>query len=250
MNLISNTTQSFNRVALADLDKVKLMNRTDHKFCMHISQLPSLMEALQNEYSVLEINGQTIFHYDNTYFDTPDNKMFMSHHNGKSNRYKIRIRNYVESDISFLEIKLKNNKGRTIKKRMVRKDFDSDFSPAELSFIGMVSPFTGDQLIPKIKNKFHRITLVNRNFTERVTFDFKPVFQNELKQISIKNIVIIEVKQDKASDVALITKILRERKIQNEGFSKYCIGRSLLDETIKKNNFKPILLKIRKEYFN
>ena len=96
MKLIKDILLPFNKVTLADLDKVKLMNRTDQKFCMHIDQLPSVLEALQSHYSVLEINGETIFNYDNTYFDTPDNQMFLSHQNGKRNRYKIRVRNYVE----------------------------------------------------------------------------------------------------------------------------------------------------------
>jgi hypothetical protein len=250
MQLIRHTIQSFNKVSLADLDKVKLMNRTDQKFCIHLSQMPAVLKALETEYSILEIDGESIFNYDNIYFDTPDNLLYLHHHNGKLNRFKIRIRSYVQSDLNFLEIKLKNNKGRTIKKRMIRKDFDSEFTTDELNFIGSTTPFSGELLVPKIKSYFQRITLVNLGFTERVTLDFKPGFLNGQNQITMNNLVIIEVKQDKASDIAAIIKILRKHKIINQGISKYCIGRSLIDENIKKNNFKPILLKIRKEYFN
>jgi hypothetical protein len=250
MDIIRNCLLPFQRVSLADLDKVKLMNRTDLKFCLHIEKLPAVLEAIRSEYLLLEINGETIFNYDNTYFDTSDNQMFICHHNGKSNRFKIRMRKYVESKINFLEIKLKNNKGRTIKERVVKQEFKPEFNDIELIFLDKVSPFAGLQLEPKIKNHFSRFTMVNKLYTERVTVDMAPSFKNPDNEITLNNLVIIEIKQSKSSDPAIITKVLREMKIKNQGFSKYCVGRSLLEENMKKNNFKPLLLKIRKEYLN
>lgn len=250
MDLIRNFLLPFNKVALSEMDNVKLMNRTDQKFCMHISQLPAVLEAIRTDYSLLEIQGKTIFKYDNLYFDTPDNQMYLNHHNGKLNRFKIRVRNYNQSNENFLEVKFKNNKGRTIKKRIERDDFKSEFSPSELNFIGHSSPFSGTQLESKIRSSFNRITLINNHFTERVTLDISPGFQNQEKEITLSNLVVVEVKQDKASNSALITRILRAHKITNQGFSKYCIGRSLLEDKIKKNSFKPLLMKIRKEYYN
>jgi hypothetical protein len=250
MDIIRNCLLPFQRVSLADLDKVKLMNRTDLKFCLHIEKLPAVLDAIQSEYLLLEINGETIFNYDNTYFDTTDNQMFICHQNGKSNRFKIRMRKYVESDLNFLEIKLKNNKGRTIKERVVKQEFVPEFTDGELTFMDKVSPFDGLQLEPKIKNHFSRFTLVNNQFTERVTVDMAPSFQNPDNKITLNNLVIIEIKQSKSSDPAMITRVLQAMKIRKQGFSKYCIGRSLLEENIKKNNFKPLLLKIRKHYLN
>lgn len=250
MNLINNTIQSFSRVSLADLDQVKLMNRTENKFCLQRRLLPVILEALKNDYSILEIDGETIFPYDNTYFDTLDDQMYLNHQNGKMNRYKIRVRQYVQSNDNFLEIKFKSNKGRTIKERIESKVFKDDFTPTELDFIGQSSSYSGLQLEPKINSYFNRFTLVNKQFTERITIDTFPGFKNQENEIILENLVIIEVKQKKANKPALITQVLRTNKVRQQGFSKYCIGRSLLEEKIKKNNFKPLLMKIRKEYFN
>jgi hypothetical protein len=250
MDLIRNCLLPFKKVTLADLDKVKLMNRTDLKFCLHITQLPAILKAIQDDYSILEIKGETIFKYDNTYFDTPDNKMFLCHHNGRTNRFKIRVRNYVESNLNFLEIKLKNNKGRTIKDRVVRQEFKPVFTNTEMNFLEQVTPFTGLQLEAKIGSFFNRFTMVDNDFTERVTVDICPGFRNSEKEIILDKLVVIEIKQNKSNNPALITKVLQEQKIRKQGFSKYCIGRSLLEENIKKNNFKPLLLKIRKYYLN
>ncbi|MFY9151640.1 MAG: polyphosphate polymerase domain-containing protein [Prolixibacteraceae bacterium] len=248
MNTIKPTLQSFNKLSLSDLDQVKLMNRTDHKFCLHRSVLPSILEDLRSEYSILEINGETVFEYLNTYFDTFDNQMFLNHQNGKGFRFKIRIRQYVQTKDYFLEIKNKTNKGRTIKKRIVRNDFQENFLPNELNFLQETSPYQGAQLYPKIFSKFNRITMVNKEFTERVTIDISPNFRNHENEVTLDNLVIIEVKQSKANKPARIIQVLRENKIKKQGFSKYCIGRSILEENIKKNNFKPTLLKIKKEY--
>jgi len=250
MSLIKNTLQSFNKITLSDLDKVKLMNRTDKKFCLHRRLLPGILEALKNDYSILEIKGETIFHYDNTYFDTEDDQMYINHQNGKRNRYKIRVRQYVQTDDNFLEIKFKNNKGRTLKERIKRQDFRSAFNETDLDFIKKSLPYPALKLQPKIRSNFHRITLADNNFTERVTIDTFPGFKNEENEVILENLVIIEVKQSKSNDPAKIIRVLQEHKIRNKGFSKYCIGRSLLEEKLKKNNFKPTLLRIRKEYSN
>lgn len=250
MKRIEDILRTFEKVSLSDLDKVKLMNRTDLKFCMHIRQLPLVLEALKAHYSVLEMNGETIFSYDNTYFDTIDNRMFLSHHNGKKNRFKVRVRNYVESNLNFLEIKFKTNKGRTIKERVVKKEFVPEFTLNEEIFLENTCPFAGNQLEPKINSFFKRFTMVNKGFTERVTIDVFPGFKNPEKEITLKNLVIIEIKQSKSGDPALITRVLQDMKINRHGFSKYCIGRSLLEDKLKQNNFKPLIIRLKKYYFN
>lgn len=249
MNQVKNIIAQFNKVSLADLDKVKLMNRIDLKYCFHINQACSIFESIKKHYSALEIDGESLFGYYNTYFDTPDNQMYLHHHNGKRNRHKIRIRRYEQTGSSFLEIKFKNNKGRTIKDRIVREDSDYPFNKSELEFIKASTPFSGEILCPKIINTFNRITLVNNNFTERATFDFAPGFMNQDKTVILHNLVIVEIKQDKAVGSALLEQTLRKLKVTNNGFSKYCIGRCLLED-IKKNNFKPLLIRINKEYSN
>lgn len=249
MDTIKTIISQFKKVSLSDLDKVELMNRVDLKFCFHISHAHKVFELIQDNYSALEIDGETIFPYYNTYFDTVDNQMYLNHHNGKLNRYKIRVRQYNQTNVSFLEIKFKNNKGRTIKKRVVRNEFHAPFNHAEREFIQRITPYSGEQLRPIIANSFHRITLVNNSFTERVTIDFAPGFKNENSEVTLQNLVIVEIKQDRASSANLLTKILRELRLTDKGFSKYCIGRSLIED-IKKNKFKPVLNKIEKEYSN
>ena len=80
--------------------------------------MEKLLEKMQAFYKVLEVNGERIQTYRSLYFDTEDRKFYIDHHNSRVNRNKIRFREYVSSGLTFLEVKLKNNKGKTIKKRI------------------------------------------------------------------------------------------------------------------------------------
>ncbi|NJN28808.1 MAG: VTC domain-containing protein [Cyclobacteriaceae bacterium] len=97
------------------------MNRTDYKFWFPTNLVPSILSCIKDDYYILTINNQAILPYETTYYDTLKNDMYVAHHNGKLNRYKIRRRSYMVNDVSFLEVKFKNNKGRTIKNRIRTK---------------------------------------------------------------------------------------------------------------------------------
>jgi hypothetical protein len=249
MDQIKQTLKSFEPIQLADLDGVKLMNRVDVKFCLHISKLNDVLFKISNDYRILEIENEVVFNYDNIYFDTADDLMYLSHQNGKRNRYKVRLRNYVQSDINFLEIKFKNNKGRTIKERVKRESFSPVFNTDEHEFIGQSTIYSGHLLVPKVYSNFNRFTLVDKALTERITVDLFPNFRKGDKEICMNNLAIIEVKQNKSSLPALMVKALREKKIESRGFSKYCVGRALLEDQLKRNKFKPLLLKLKKENY-
>src|SRR5690606_26924106 len=76
-----------------------------YKIHMPASLLPNVFEAMDDQYSVLEINGIRCFHYETTYFDTDDHRFYHMHRTGRLNRFKVRVRRYVDSDVQFLEVK-------------------------------------------------------------------------------------------------------------------------------------------------
>ena len=76
---------------------------------------------LSNHYQVLEINNMRILPYSTTYLDTSDYLFYYQHVRGEFERYKLRYRKYEATNESFLEIKKKTNKGRTIKWRIENK---------------------------------------------------------------------------------------------------------------------------------
>lgn len=238
-------TDFFAPIKLEEMDKVKLMNRTDTKYWFHANHLYQLLEAVQENYFILTMNNKVALPYSTIYYDTNTNGMFTSHHNGKLNRYKIRRRSYVNSGISFLEVKFKNNKGRTIKKR-IPTEFNNNFNETESIFLQGNTPFSVDDLSPSLINNFLRITLVNKNFKERCTIDFNLGYKTANKQIELNYLVIVEIKADGSPSASPLARALRNQRIKNSGFSKYCIGRTVTDSTIKRNNFKHKIRMIEK----
>jgi len=240
-------TKSFSSISLDQMDKVKLMNRTDRKFWFNADILKYILKEVQNDYYILEISGETAMPYSTIYFDTPENSMFTAHHNGKLNRYKIRKRNYVISDIGFLEIKFKNNKGRTIKRRIPTNNFKSEFSEQEKRFIKQSTPFIADCLDLSLHNKFTRFTLVNKNFKERCTIDLDLEFNFKNKYLMLNDLAVVEIKADGRSKNSALSNAMRDSRLKASGFSKYCIGKSIVDNDVKRNAFKAKLRYIEKE---
>lgn len=247
MKAITAVVKEFAPITLAEMDSVKLMNRIDTKYVVAARRLPEILKEVQDKYRILEIDKQRELEYRTTYYDTPEYDMYTAHQNGKLNRFKIRTREYVVSKIHFLEVKFKNNKGRTLKERVKRVDGDLEFHENETDFLSDSAPFTVDDLTPKLWNRFTRLTLVHRTAQERLTIDFDLSFKNEDEaSVEVPQLSIIEVKQDKYTADSDIIMVLRKHHINEMRVSKYCIGTAMLNPWIKRNRFKEKLLAIDK----
>ncbi|MBQ8157677.1 MAG: polyphosphate polymerase domain-containing protein [Prevotella sp.] len=238
---LENIIQSFSPITLAEMSSVKLMNRTDTKFVTTLPQLMALLEMAQDDYFAQEIDGQRNMLYDTTYFDTRTFEMYQEHQTGHTNRQKIRFRTYVSSNLQFMEIKTKNNHGRTKKKRIEVADMDLH-DESKRQFIGQHLHFDVDDLIPHMHNYFHRITLVNRAKTERLTIDTSLEFNNiqTHEHREMGDLVIIELKRD-GLIFSPVLEMLRKLHIHPHGFSKYCMGAAMTNEHLLINRFKPKL---------
>ncbi len=238
------TLQSYIPVSLEQMKAVRLMNRIDTKYVTTLPKLIRLLELARDKYWVQEIDGKRNMPYYTLYFDTERYDMYMEHLRGRKTRQKIRIRAYEHSGVSFLEVKNKNNKGRTAKKRVEcaahEKDMHFDFIASHLNY-------APDRLMNRIENRFSRITLVNRNMTERLTIDTGLRFHNFTTNTmcALDGLVIIELKRDGLTHSPIL-ELLRELRIKPSGFSKYCMGMALTDEGLRKNRFKPRLRMVNK----
>lgn len=232
--------QHYTPITLAEMDAVKLMDRTDTKFVFAAAQLPTILEQLKEEFRVLEVEGNRQSRYETLYFDTPDFQFYHRHQTKKLNRYKVRARKYVESDIQFLEIKFKNSKGRTIKERIKTTEINQFFEAhqKEAEFIENKTGVTSERIQPVVWVNYNRITLVNNNHSERLTIDVGLQMHWENKAVDYSFLVIAELKQGKAMR-STFSHIMKALHIREGGFSKYCIGVASLYPELKQNNFKP-----------
>lgn len=239
-------------ITLEQMSEIRLMNRTDTKFVTTKERLVQLLQLCQGHYYAQFHSGSKIASYQTTYWDTDNHHFYLEHHNGRAPRQKVRVRTYMDSLDTFLEIKTKNNHGRTKKKRISVPSQDlhsagNDGAVTPDEFLRSLVPFGLEEIHPTVQNQFHRITLVNYGKTERLTIDFDIQFHNydTGNEDNVGNLVIVELKRD-GNVFSPILALLKQLRIKPHGFSKYCIGSVMTNPGLKQNRFKQKLVSLRK----
>jgi len=190
----------FDLISLVEMDGVALLNRLDTKYVMTTEQLWEALANLQQDYWLLEVDGQRINRYRTLYFDTPGFDLYHAHVNKRPERYKVRSREYADSHLAFLEVKHRTRKDRTIKDRIRTVEQVIAMTPEMTLWLGAVSPVDGSTLEPKLWNSFLRMTLVNKQWCERVTLDLRLAFAIDTRRLQLDSIAIAEVKMDGTMD--------------------------------------------------
>lgn len=233
-----NVLNAFSSTSLEELNEMTLDNRVDSKFVLPKTRLGDILKHLSNNYSILTVDNENIFTYENTYFDTSDRFFYQSHHNGKLNRQKLRIRRYKESNLCVLETKLKTNKSKTIKQRIpIKENNQKDI----ISFLNEQIHSTADSLSPKLFNNYHRMTFTHLQKKEKITIDFNLSFENpdNSLQYHIDDYFVVEVKTKEKVHRSEFSLYCKKNGIRENRFSKYCMGTCLTNNNeVKKNNFK------------
>lgn len=234
----------FEAIDLKELDQVKLMNRKDIKFTFPVDQLPDLLQDMPAHYRCLEVKEQRISKYKTLYLDTGNLALYRQHHNGHLNRVKVRYRIYSDSNLCFLEVKKKNNKGRTIKERIKTETILSSFNVPQLEFLSKELDFDPCLLQPSVWVDYRRITFVDKALSERLTIDLDLKFKKDEKEFYLPNLVIAELKQDRKKASAFLN-LIRKYHIRENSISKYCLAIATTQSHVKQNNFKEKLLSLK-----
>ncbi|CAG4992752.1 hypothetical protein DYBT9275_01028 [Dyadobacter sp. CECT 9275] len=236
---IAEQVSDFDPITLAEMDSVKLMDRTDLKFMIPVSRLSYILSLVQSHYRVLEMESKRIFTYETLYYDTRELTLYHQHQAGRLNRYKIRHRNYVDTKGSYFEIKLKNNKGRTIKTRIKREMGGcGGLDEHSGSFLRGTTNLNPDRLKPTLWVHYGRITLVSIYTTERITIDLDLTFSSDGRSREFGYVAIVEVKHEKENSASFFLEMMRRQRFREGGISKYCFGMISIFSGVKHNRFK------------
>ncbi|MBK8049914.1 MAG: polyphosphate polymerase domain-containing protein [Anaerolineales bacterium] len=238
-------------ITLPELAPIALLDRMDTKF---IAAEDALCEALADtiqEYRVLEINGVRPGRYHTVYFDTERFDMYHAHHNGERMRYKLRCREYLDSKMTFLEVKQKNNKERTTKFRIRIEDPITDTSGVDRSWLPPDFPYDLNSVKPAVWNRFRRITLASLDRRERITIDVDIHFGCGNQTVHYPGLAVVEVKQTKFSLFqSPLAFALHRRHINPTGISKFVVAAANFHPGFKANEFKPLLLRLQRHFPN
>lgn len=233
----------FDPITLAEMDGVKLLSRTDTKYVFREVDLPNYLEVLMPEYRLLEVDGARGVGYRSLYFDTPDLKCFIDHHNGRVFRSKTRFREYLGSGLCFLEVKRKTGRGATDKVRRKEPMIPDALTTDQQAFVTRASG-CADPMRPVLWNHFTRLTLVHRTRPERLTIDRGLHFSTPDGSAALDGICVAELKESRADRDSPFAALMRASGNRPSSMSKYCVGMLLLGLAPKRNAFKPVLLRL------
>ena len=242
---ITRILNTFESITLGEMDSLRLLKRTDTKYIFHQSMLPEVLQGLAQDYAVLSVDGIRLQPYATRYFDTPDFKLYRQHHNGQRDRYKLRVRSYVQTGLDVLEVKRKDNQDRTRKSLLPGVSLPLENSPEISSFLAGSFPMNEEMLVPKLTNGFYRIALASRSQRERLSLDLAIHFNTPGNQFSLPGVLVAEVKQPRFSSRSVFVQKMRQMGCRPICFSKYCVGAALAYSHLNRNAFKPLLLSLQ-----
>lgn len=242
---------AFDAITLETLNaKARMLIRLDQKYIIDAANLQIALEAFRTRFDILEIGGRRSFTYATQYYDDHYQRAYYDHLQGRRKRSKVRVRHYLDADLSFLEVKLKDKRDVTIKRRMYLKKPIGDLDAACADFVDRShtdlygEPFSR-HLHPVLGMRYNRITLVAKDGAERLTIDTAMEFRARGRRRRIAaDLFIIETKSVRGNGIA--DAILRELHIRpTKRCSKYCIGMAALGKVKRANRFLPALRRLR-----
>lgn len=243
---LENAIAAFAPISLREMDAVSLLNRVDTKFVFSTAQLADVLYALLGEYRVLAINGKRMHNYRTMYYDTPAFDLYHRHVTQQADIVKVRSREYLDTHLSYLEVKHKDHKKRTDKRRTPITGCAGALTPGMQQYLRGAAGCDCQCLEPKLCNAFTRITLVSKTRAERLTIDIDLSFSHDQRALNLPGVVIAEVKQDHYNNNSAFLREMHRLGIRQTGFSKYCFGVAQLYDGVKKNAIKPKVLMVEK----
>ena len=250
-DFVRNFTNRFEPISLDQLNAgAAMLERLDNKYIVSRGVLQDAIAPLSAKFDVLDINGVRCFAYDTCYFDDPDLRSYYDHHQGRRQRVKVRVRSYRDAGLSFVEVKLKDKRDATIKRRLAYQGDlfatlnDSALAHVDGSYRGLYGKAFEANLQPVIEMSYRRMTLVAKVGGERMTIDSDIVFRADDQQREVSSeLFVIETKSARGNGIAdKVLRLLHEHPVP--GCSKYCIGMAALEKVNLVNRFLPAMRRL------
>lgn len=244
--------QPFEPINLETLNnKAAMLERLDHKYVLDAAVLMEAAPAFSDTFDMLEIDGLRSFRYETWYFDDTGRRSYLDHHQGRRRRMKVRVRRYVEADLCFVEVKLKDKRGITVKKRMpyAAEKYgcldESAIAHIRDSYLNLYGEEIEPEFHPVLEVCYERLTLVAKCGGERMTIDSRLSFRTEDDERYVDDdLFILETKSPNGNGIA--DKVLRQfNQHPVKHCSKYCLGSVVTGSMQKYNKFRPALKRLR-----
>lgn len=219
-----------------------LQTRTDRKYLIAKDLAAVALDSFHAAVRVLDMQGKRSFGYDSVYFDTPQLESYLLAAHGRRRRYKIRTRTYVDSSLSFLEVKTEGARSATVKERIPYRLEDSHrITPEGLAYVNetlqtAVGFTPSESLSPVLETSYDRFTLYLPASNSRATIDLGVTWrQPRGRAIGLHSTVILETKS--GSTASALDRHLWSHGIRPSRISKFATGMAALNPELPANRW-------------
>jgi hypothetical protein len=231
---------SFDLASSALAESRGLQHRVDRKYLIAAPSLERVLRLLQPEHLLLLASEAAWARYESVYFDSVELDFYHAHRRGRMPRHKVRIRHHLDRQLTFLEIKRKETRGRTTKFRLPLPFGQNEIEPQDRGFVEQHAACEAARLVPILTISFFRLTVLGRSVNERLTLDKDLVVVGGGRRIQVPPAVIVEVKQSQFDNRTPALRALKAVHARQTAVSKYCLG-ALLSAQASGPVFRPIL---------
>lgn len=227
-------------IALVELEEeAAFLIRRDRKYLVPDSAVTALLARLGVGTRVLEVDGRRSFGYRTPYFDDATLASYLGAARRRPKRFKVRTRLYIDSALCQFEVKIRDGRGCTVKRRaahdVIMIDQLTDAERAWLHTFPQVAPYASC-LRHCMTTEYRRITFMLPDGAGRVTVDRHLAFAlPDGKQLAVPSYAIIETKGPGRATV--FDRVLWRSGYRPVPFSKFAVGISLLKPGLPANRW-------------
>jgi hypothetical protein len=225
--------RDFDPISLAEvISRAELLTRVDRKYVIGVEESRALVAAMPRGTRVLEIDGLREFTYSSVYLDTDEFTSFLISGRSRRGRWKVRTRSYLDTGGTWLEVKIRAARGRTVKHRIEHPDAlrARGLTDAGRGFVGgYIGEAVADGLHPVLTTGYRRSTFLLDGSAGRFTLDVdlswsSPDTTGRLERPAL---AIIETKT--GSTPSAVDRMLWSHGHRPVRISKYGVGMAALN---------------------
>lgn len=215
-----------------------LQTRVDRKYVVTSAVVVDLIDRFEG--AVLDIDGVREFEYQTTYYDTPGLDLYLDTARRRPKRFKARVRTYLDSGLTMIEIKTRNGRGKTVKHRLGYEGETEDLDDAVRGMVDThVDTDLTERLAPSLVTSFTRTTLLGAGGASRCTIDRSLQAVAPDGAVVSPPIVIIESKT--SGGIGAVDRRLWHRGIRPTPISKYCTSLAAIHPDLPANHWHQTL---------
>lgn len=221
-------------------EQAALQTRVDRKYIVRPTTWGNMLSSMETEPSVLQIDGLRHFRYSSTYYDTSELDRYRDAARSRPHRYKVRIRHYLDTGSSAVEVKMRSSTGATAKSRRWLEPQTAPggtFLPPDAATFVRGFDRIGDtvcRLTETLTTSYRRVTLVTAD--ARVTADRNVVATDvHGRQMGYGALLIVETKA--AGEASAVDRALWASGIRPARISKYCTSLAALRPELPSNRW-------------